>query len=196
MKRFWVAVPVLIFAGLLLHRPTPAPALVSVPAPAHAGPARRARVAPTPLVVYVAGAVRHRGLYRLPDGSRAADAVARAGGMDAAADADAIDLAAPVADGEEVRVPRRGDPSPRARRATHSSVRRARTHRKTPVGKVDLNTADAQTIASLPGIGILLAQRIVAYRRLNGPFSSTDELADVAGLTERRVDAVVPYLRL
>ncbi|HLI97350.1 MAG TPA: helix-hairpin-helix domain-containing protein, partial [Candidatus Baltobacteraceae bacterium] len=56
-----------------------------------------------------------------------------------------------------------------------------------------VNTADAQTLASIPGIGSTLASRIVEYRRLNGPFASLDELADVAGMTQRRVDAMSGY---
>ncbi len=59
---------------------------------------------------------------------------------------------------------------------------------------VDLNRADAETLATLPGVGPGLAERIVAFRTANGPFASPDELLDVAGFTDRRLDAVLPYV--
>lgn len=61
---------------------------------------------------------------------------------------------------------------------------------------VDINHADVTAIATLPSVGPALAQRIVAYRELNGPFGSVDELADVAGMTTARIDAVTPYVIL
>jgi competence protein ComEA len=59
-----------------------------------------------------------------------------------------------------------------------------------------LNAADASALASLPGIGSTLAERIVQFRELNGPFASLDELADVAGMTQRRIDAIEPFVTL
>ena len=59
-----------------------------------------------------------------------------------------------------------------------------------------MNAADASALASLPGIAPTLAARIVEYRRVNGPFASVDELADVAGMTQRRIDALLPFLVL
>jgi competence protein ComEA len=63
-----------------------------------------------------------------------------------------------------------------------------------PGAPLDLNAADASALASIPGIGPTLASRIVEYRRLNGPFASLDELADVAGMTQRRIDAMSAYV--
>lgn len=63
-----------------------------------------------------------------------------------------------------------------------------------PAGSIDLNSADAQTLATVPGIGPGLAIRIVAFREENGPFASADELLDVAGITDRRLDAILPYV--
>ena len=59
---------------------------------------------------------------------------------------------------------------------------------------MDINTADAETLATIPGIGGGLAERIVAFREQNGPFASVDELLDVAGITEHRLDAMIPYV--
>lgn len=138
--------------------------------------------------MYVAGAVAHPGLYRLPSGARADDAVERAGGMRADADPAAVNLAERVSDGEEIRVLRLGEIAPALSR--RSKRKRASP---APAQPVDLNAADAQSLASIPGIGPTLAERIVAYRNLNGPFGSLDELADVAGMTQRRIDAMAAY---
>jgi competence protein ComEA len=178
--------------------PSPPPPLTWVtPSPS---PAPR-RTAANGIVVYVAGEVVRPGIYRLASDARIADAVARAGGTRTDADTIAVNLAAHITDGEEIVVPGRGAaPSPRPHR---TSAPRARAHRGRPrhapsrgpnVETVDVNHADAETIAALPGIGPGLAARIVAFRELNGPFASADELLDVAGITERRYAAIVPYI--
>lgn len=139
--------------------------------------------------MYVVGAVVHPGLYRVQSGDRINDAVERAGGLRADADPAAVNLAERVSDGEEIHVLRMGETAPAPAR---------RSKRKTaslpPVQALDLNGADAQSLAAIPGIGPTLAARIVAYRRLNGPFGSLDELADVAGMTQRRIDAMAAYV--
>jgi competence protein ComEA len=143
-------------------------------------------------VVYVVGAVARPGLYRLAPGARVNDAVERAGGLRADADPAAVNLAERVSDGEEIHVLRLGE-------TARAPARKSRTKRKTsdasaPIEAIDLNAAGASALASNPGIGATLAARIVAYRRLNGPFASLDELADVAGMTPRRIDALAPYV--
>jgi len=139
------------------------------------------------LVVYVAGEVQSPGLYRVLPGARADDALRKAGGFTQHADRAGVNLAEVVQDGEEVRVPRMGDPAPK-KRAARKSLTRA------PIASVDLNAAGAAELAQLPGVGETLAERIVAYREQNGPFASVDELADVSGMTQRRVDALAQYL--
>ncbi|HEY4439486.1 MAG TPA: ComEA family DNA-binding protein, partial [Candidatus Elarobacter sp.] len=140
------------------------------------------------------------GVYPLRAGARVGDAVAAAGGVRPGADPIAVNLAAHVADGDEIVVPKLGAavaaPS-HARRATGPRRRAAkgRHHAATaPAAIVDINAADAQTLASLPGVGPGLAERIVAFRGANGPFASPDELLDVAGFTDRRLEAVLPYV--
>jgi competence protein ComEA len=71
---------------------------------------------------------------------------------------------------------------------------RVRRDEPPPAGQVDINTADADTLATIPGIGPGLAERIVAFRTSNGPFASVDELLDVSGITDRRLDALLPYV--
>lgn len=166
-----------------------------------------ARVAPPPAtrtLVYVAGAVAHPGVYAVAGDARAQDALAKAGGATRDADLVAVNLAAHVADGDEIAVPRQGEATPRpAARTTHrrTAATARRTHRRprpngaAATAAVDLNSADERTLSELPGIGPTLAERIVEFRTLNGPFASVDGLADVAGITPQRLDALTPLLR-
>jgi competence protein ComEA len=147
--------------------------------PAQALVAEPATAAPK-LVVHVAGAVRRPGLYRLAEGKRVADAVARAGGATAPADTAAINLAAPLADGMQVLVPRR---VPGAAG-------------KTVGGRVSLSSATAAELDGLPGIGPVTAQKILDYRAEHGGFRSVDDLDAIPGIGPARIeqlrDAVSP----
>ncbi len=149
-------------------------------------------------VVYVAGAVRHPGLYTLAAGSRAAEAVRLAGGLTASADTLAVNLAAPVRDGDEVGVPEIVAACPRrtSRRRAHSARTRHASRRvgNTPTSTIDVNTADTASLAAVPGIGPAVAERIVAIRSEEGPFADLDELLDVAGMTPARLERARPYL--
>jgi competence protein ComEA len=173
------------------------------PEPALGAPAQAERPpAPPPrTLVYVAGAVVHPGVYALSGDARAQDALAKAGGATRDADLVAVNLAARVADGDEIAVPRQGEARAPARSAHRrppaGGARRRRSPRRaeTATGPVvDLNAADARTLSELPGIGPVLAERIVDFRALNGPFASVDGLADVAGVTPQRLDAILPRL--
>jgi competence protein ComEA len=186
--------------------PHPAPEVTAAHETVHAPPAERQQ-----LLVYVAGAVAHPGVYALSGDARARDALEKAGGATHDADLVAVNLAAHVADGDEIAVPHHGDvasaPTARSahRRTSSAAARRTRRRprRNTASGDgaavagaqaVDLNTADERTLAELPGIGPTLAERIVQFRTLNGPFASVDGLADVAGITPQRLDALTPLL--
>jgi len=143
-------------------------------------------------VVYVAGAVARPGLYHLRAGDRNARAVALAGGFNAAADAAGINLAAHAQDGDEIYVPRAGD----ARRTRALPLGSRRHGNRTPAaGSVDVNHAAASDLARVPGIGRAVAQRVVQLRELQGPFASLDELLDVAGMTQSRLERARAYLR-
>lgn len=132
---------------------------------------RRPSAAPTPLLVDVDGAVRRPGLVSLPPGSRVIDALAAAGGPGPKADEGAINLAAPVVDGQQVVVPERG-----AVAATGPSAAAASG------ATVSLNTAAAAQLEELPRVGPALAARIIEYRTAHGAFRSIDELGEVGGI--------------
>lgn len=165
-----------------------------------------AKLRPRPkIVVYVAGEVAHPGVYAFGAESRATDALARAGGAKSDADLVAVNLAAPLHDGDEVAVPKIGATVSRARRSvkaptaqrTHKSTR-ARGASQTSVAaaptSVDLNLADARELTSLPGVGASLAARIIAFREENGAFTSVEDLADVSGITPHLIDQITPYV--
>jgi competence protein ComEA len=133
------------------------------------------------VVVDVVGAVRRPGLYRLEQGSRIADAVARAGGATGKADLAQVNLAAPLADGEQVVVPKRG-----AAGAAGAAAGPGGTGAAT--GPVHLSTATLDQLDSLPGIGPVTAQKILDYRAKHGAFSSVDELDAVPGIGPSRMD--------
>jgi competence protein ComEA len=155
-----------------------------------------------PALVYVVGAVAHPGVYALPADARARDALAKAGGATHDADLVGVNLAAHVADGDEIAVPREGDPrSAPPSRSSHRPAHRRRgsggaqrRRRRPQSAAVDVNAADERTLAELPGIGPTLAGRIVEFRAINGPFASVDALGDVAGITPARLDALEPLL--
>jgi competence protein ComEA len=133
------------------------------------------------VVVDVAGAVRRPGLYRLARDARVADAVAAAGGALPRADVDAVNLAAPVADGVQVLVPRRVAAASSAGGASVGAAGGA------GAGPVDLNSATVEQLDGLPGIGPSTAAKIVAYRQEHGAFRSLSELDAVPGIGAGRL---------
>lgn len=202
IQRYLIIAAVLAVVAFAFWRPARAPVIDASVAPAvperaaaAARPQRRSLrggIAADDLVVYVAGAVKRPGLYRLRPSDRDAQAIERAGGFSAAADSGGINLAQRASDGDEVYVPAAGESAPRS----HSSHRSSRRHRASPPpGSVDVNAADAVQLAAVPGIGRAIAQRIVELRRREGDFASLDELLDVAGMTSSRLDRARPYLR-
>jgi competence protein ComEA len=157
---------------------------------AEAGPGA---VSVSQLAVYVVGAVRRPGVYRLSEGMRIEDALARAGGATSKADLAAVNLAAPLADGEQVLVPSRqaGGPAAAAPASPGGAGGGA-----APAGPVQLSVATVEQLDELPGIGPVTAQKIVAYRTEHGTFHSVDDLDEVPGIGPARVeqlrDLVVP----
>jgi competence protein ComEA len=133
------------------------------------------------LVVHVVGAVRRPGLYRLADGSRVADAVHRAGGSTRHADLSLINLAAPLADGLQVLVPRRQPGAAAAAAGADSTM---------PAGPVHLNSATLEQLDALPGVGPVTAQKILDYRKQNGGFTSVDDLDAVPGIGPARLESL------
>ena len=133
----------------------------------------RAPVAAKLLVVDVAGDVRRPGLYSLRSGSRVEDAVAAAGGATRKAQLDAVNLAAPIADGEQIVVPGGGAGGVAAASSPAGS---------SPSAPLDLNSATLEELEALPGIGPVTAQKILDYRQQHGAFHAVAELEGVPGI--------------
>ncbi len=168
-----VVLLVLVVAGKVLLRPArpavPPPVRMAAPG-AHASAPR--------LFVNVVGAVRRPGLYRLKDGSRVADAVIRAGGPTPKAQIELLNLAARIADGEQIVVPRRGLADPVAAASGGTAT----------AGPVHLNSATLEQLDALPGVGPVTAQKIIDYRQQHGAFGSVDELDAIVGIGPARLE--------
>jgi competence protein ComEA len=165
----------------------PAPA-ASAPASGSGSASGSVRLEPRPAtsaLVHVAGAVRSPGVYRLRDGERVQDAVRRAGGPRAGADINAINLAAKVADGQQVVVPRRG-----AAGAAPVGGAGAGEPGGPPQAPVSLNTATAEQLDTLDGVGPATASKILEYRRQHGGFRSIDDLGEIPGIGPKRLAAL------
>ncbi|MEV7932439.1 ComEA family DNA-binding protein [Curtobacterium sp. NPDC089185] len=182
--------------------------------PVPSGPAAVGSVAPSAsaavAAVYVLGAVRHAGVVEVPVGTRVDAVLERAGGAAADADLARLNLARAVVDGERLYVPRVGETSvPEALGpdvAGGSGVVGSGAGSGVgggvgsaaggPDAVVDLNTADQATLETLPGIGPALAGRIIAWREEHGGFSSVDDLLDVSGIGQARLDDLRDRVRV
>jgi competence protein ComEA len=158
------------------------------PAPSSITAASSAPAAPTTAkagpMVHVVGAVRASGVVELPPGARVRDAVAAAGGAADDADLERLNLAAPVTDGQRIAVPRIGETDPAAVVGDTSTP--AGGSGGAPTGPLNLNTATANDLETLPGIGPTLAEAIVRAREKLGGFKSVDDLKQVRGIGEAR----------
>jgi competence protein ComEA len=173
------AVVLLAFAGRGFLRPHHA----SVQPPIRVAPASAATREPALVFVDIVGAVRRPGLYRVRTGARVADAVARAGGPTRVADLELVNLAALVADGEQVVVPRHGAAAVASAGGGGG-----------PAGPVHLNSATLEQLDALPGVGPVTAQKIVDYRTKHGGFGSVDELDAVPGIGPARLADLRPLV--
>ena len=129
--------------------------------------------------VYVTGAVASPGVYAVEAGSRLEQVVKAAGGLNGDADPEAVNLAARVEDEQHWHVPRTGESA----RPPSPGVAAAST-------KIDLNSATASELETLPGIGTVKAQSIIDYRQANGPYSSVDDLLAVSGIGPATVESI------
>jgi competence protein ComEA len=138
--------------------------------------------ASVPLIVDVTGQVRRPGVYEFATGDRVIDAIQRAGGAMANAELAALNLAAPLTDGSQIVVPKRG--------AAPAGSAPAPTGVSGSGALVNINTATAAELETLSGIGEVLAATIVEYRTENGPFTSVDQLVDVSGIGEATLEEI------
>ena len=167
----------------------------SLPASPGAGPAATTSVtAPAQVVVHVVGRVRRPGLITLPAGSRVADAVDAAGGLLPRTDPQSVNLARPLVDGEQLVV----GVSPAAGSSTtgSSTAAPAGPGVASAGGLLDLNTATLEQLQDLPGVGPVLAQRILDWRTRNGRFASVDDLREVAGIGAKKFADIAPKVRV
>ncbi len=155
LKRPESASPPLVIT--LQPRPTPEPATPT----------------PATINVYVSGAVQNPDVYALPLSSIVKDAIAAAGGATADADLDRINLATKLADQMQVYVPHKGESAPPPSNGSAPGA---------PTEKININTASAEELDKLPGIGPSIAKAIVDYRTKNGPFNKVEDINDVKGI--------------
>ncbi len=189
---FVVAVLTPLFAQRGVEVPVPVGSGIGVSASASTSGSEAASTAPSSygpeageLLVHVSGAVVTPGLVTLSAGARVVDAVAAAGGFTPEADPAGVNLARPLGDGEQLVVPRVGEVPPPA-----SSIGGGGAATGGGAGKVNLNTAPAADLETLPRIGPALAQRIIDWREANGRFSSPDDLRKVAGIGDKIFDGL------
>jgi competence protein ComEA len=135
------------------------------------------------VVVHVAGAVREPGVYRLPAGSRVADAVERAGGAHGAAAVEGINLAARLADGQQIIVPARAESPVGVASGSGSGTSAAD-------GPISLGTATVEQLDTIEGIGPVTAQEIIDFRDEHGGLSSVEDLDQISGIGPATMDAL------
>ncbi|HET7235460.1 MAG TPA: ComEA family DNA-binding protein [Actinomycetota bacterium] len=175
-------------AGLWYVRSLPRPVQVAAEAPTGAtAPAGLTGLGASPgpeaiVLVDVAGWVRDPGVYEFADGARVIDAIEAAGGARPGALLEALNLAAPLSDGTQILVPREGDPL--AQPVPGGTVP------GTAGALVNVNTASAAELETLPGVGEVIAQRIVDHRTANGPFTSVEQLLDVSGIGDSILESI------
>jgi competence protein ComEA len=177
-----------VVGALWLLRPPPEPVEVSLPFASTTDPAvasSTTSTAPETLLVHVAGAVVAPGVHEVADGARVIDAIDAAGGLAPMADVARINLAARVTDGERVYVPAVGEDPPPA--LVGGGAAAGGGAGGTP-GPVDLNAADAATLDSLPGVGPSTAAAIIEHRERIGGFTSVEQLLDVRGIGEAKLE--------
>ncbi len=152
------------------------------------------------IVVWVGGAVATPGIYVLPSGSRVNDALIAAGGMTDQADASSINIAARISDEDRIEIPVVAAAQPNATSANAPSFG---IRSETPVAvdsndddKINVNTASAVELESLPGIGPALAEKIIEFRTVNGPFERIEELAQINGISAAMVEEMSGLITL
>ncbi|MGH9265313.1 MAG: helix-hairpin-helix domain-containing protein [Acidimicrobiales bacterium] len=203
-----LAVGVLVLAGLAFLRSSSPPPTLTLPraepgsAPVDGGPGPTASTPPVTVTVtvHVAGQVNNPGVYAVPAGGRVADAVVAAGGSSGEADLEQLNLAARVADGERVYVPKKGEPPPAVVGGAASGPATGSSGGKAGAAAagspVDLNTATAEQLEALPGVGPATSKAILAYRANHGRFRSVTELLEVPGIGPAKLEALRPLVRV
>ena len=200
-----LAMGILVVVGLLFLRSSAPPPKLTLPQaePGSAPPDGSSSPGGSPpstppitVTVHVAGHVVNAGVYAVPAGGRVADAVVAAGGTAAEADVEQLNLAARVSDGERVYVPRKGETPPAVPSTAAPSTGVGGGKAAAPGAAVDLNTATAEQLEALPGVGPATSRAILAYRAGHGRFRSVTELLEVPGIGPAKLEALRPLVRV
>lgn len=154
-------------------------------AASQAGASEADETAKPAICVYVSGHVVNPGICYVEEGARVADAVALTGGFDEEADADAVNLARVLVDGEQVVIP-----SVTQAQTAGAASGSGGSGASAASGKVNINTADAATLQTLDGIGEATARKIVQDREANGPFNTVEDLKRVSGIGDKKFEAL------
>jgi competence protein ComEA len=186
---------VVVVAGAVFWyvRSLPRPVTISAgggPAVSGAAPAVSPSPSPAVLYVHVAGRVHHPGVYQLHQGDRVIDAIRAAGDAKPNADLRSVNLAALLTDGEQIILWKRGGAGSVASTGGGGGSPGAGSSSQ----PINLNTATLDQLESLPGIGPALGQRIIDYREQNGPFASVDDLVNVSGIGDKRLEDLRPLV--
>ncbi|MFN3698839.1 MAG: helix-hairpin-helix domain-containing protein [Dictyoglomus sp.] len=137
------------------------------------------------IIVHIAGDVKRPGVYRLEEGARVIDAINLAGGPLSSADLDKLNLADFLKDGAKIYVPSKSEEN-----KVNSLIQNKNSLPYQQDSKININTATKEQLESLPGIGPTLAQRIVDYRNENGLFTSLEDLLNVKGIGEKKLEKI------
>lgn len=146
-----------------------------------------------PLIIHIAGAVKNPGVYQLKSTDRIVDAVKIAGGAAEEANLDLINLASLLKDGQKIIVPYKTYSEAGEEIITNTSNYVASEYSSSPVStsaKININTANANMLQALPGIGPVLSERIIEYRNQNGLFGVIDDITDVSGIAEKKYEGI------
>jgi competence protein ComEA len=185
-------VAALVAAGFLWSsRPRPQPLPAAAVRPSLAAQPVATPTSPAALVVDVIGKVRRPGVVTLRPGARVIDAIKAAGGLRSGAGPGAINLARPVVDGEQIIVGQK--PGPQAAPVPPGGTA---VPGSAPGAQLDLNTATVEQFDGLPGVGPVLAQRIVDYRTQHGGFRNVAELQEVTGIGSRKYEDIKTLVRV
>lgn len=151
------------------------------------------------IVVHITGAVQKTGILVLPEGARIADAIDSAGGNTESADLDEVNLAYVLQDGQKIYIPSKEDKAKIESKAyitseSGNNVIVQTENEKGGNGKVNINTATQSELENLPGVGESIASRIIEYRQQNGKFSKIEDLQNVKGIGDAKLNNMREYV--
>jgi competence protein ComEA len=184
----------IVFGGftLLWRKPTPPPVAIYAP-PSPVVPTAIPTATPSPLVVFISGAVQTPGVYQLPAGARVVDVLQQAGGFTAEANVNATNQAAPLHDGDQIYVPtlvESPSPPPTGLLPTPTSAPSKSTTIEVGESPINVNTASLEELERLPGIGATRAQQIIDNR----PYATVDDLDRVPGIGPATLEKLRPLV--